>query len=116
MFPCRPACEALVVAGLEASIADRPRRRADVQARGLDGETLVLDRPGGLIHQLNATATFIWTRCTGDRSLVDIARDLADVFDVEPDTAARDVETTVAQFRTLRLVDADTDLPGPSTG
>lgn len=108
MFTSGPACDALAVAEpVRAPIADRPRRRADVQARGLDGETLVLDRAGGLIHQLNETATFVWTRCTGDRSLVDIARDLADVFDVKPETAARDVETTVAQFRTLRLVDTE---------
>lgn len=70
----------------------------------------MLDRACGLIHQLNKTATFVWTRCTGDRSLLDIARELADVFDVAPETAARDVETTVTQLRTLRLVDTDADL------
>jgi hypothetical protein len=116
MFASGFACEAPAVAGpVGAPIADRPRRRADVQARDLDGETLVLDRAGGLIHQLNGTATFVWTRCTGDHSLVDIARDLADTFDVEPETAAHDVETTVAQFRTLKLVDTDADRRGSST-
>jgi hypothetical protein len=89
-----------------ARIADRPRQRTDLQARGLDGETLVLDRAGGLIHQLNETATFVWFRCTGDRSLGEIAQDLADAFDVAPEIAARDVETTVAQLQALRLVDA----------
>jgi coenzyme PQQ synthesis protein D (PqqD) len=98
-----------------AHVSDRPQRRSDVQARGLAGETLVLDRDGGLIHQLNETASFIWTRCTGDHSVVDIARDLADAFDVEPETATRDVETTLAQLRTLKLVDTDACMRGAST-
>jgi hypothetical protein len=102
MFTSQPALERPV----RARIADRPRRRADLQARGLDGETLVLDRAGGLIHQLNETASFVWARCTGDRSPLEISRDLADAFDVAPETAARDVETIVAQLRALRLVDA----------
>ena len=111
MLTSQPAFEESV----RARIADRPRRRTDLQARGLDGETLVLDRAGGLIHQLNATATFVWARCTGDRSLVDIAKDLADAFDVAPETAALDVETTVAQLQALRLVDAVAGVHEPST-
>jgi hypothetical protein len=114
MIPARSVCEASAVVGrVGAPTADFPRRRADVQARGLDGETLVLDRVGGLIHQLNETATFVWTRCTGDRSLGDIARELADAFDVAPETAVQDVERTVEQLRSVRLV--DTDEGGSST-
>ena len=84
---------------------DLPRRRPDVQARSLDGEVLVLDRVRELIHQLNPTAAFVWMRCTGDRSTVEIARELADIFDVAPEIAARDVEATVAQFHALQLMD-----------
>ena len=96
-------------------VADLPRRRPDVQARSLDGEVLVLDRVRELIHQLNPTAAFVWTRCTGDRSTADIARELADIFDVAPEIAARDVEATVAQLRVLQLVDMDADPQGEST-
>jgi hypothetical protein len=117
MFPSRPAREGLATVGpVRARTEDRPRRRTDLQARGLDGEILVLDRAGGLIHQLNETASFVWMRCTGDRSLAEIARELAGAFDVEVETAARDVASTVVQFRALGLVDADADLRGSSTG
>jgi len=95
--------------------ADLPRRRPDVHARGVDSEVLVLDRVRGFIHQLNPTAAFVWMRCTGDRSAVDIARELADIFEVTPEIAARDVAATVAQFRALQLMDTDADPLGEST-
>jgi Coenzyme PQQ synthesis protein D (PqqD) len=97
--------------------ARSPRRRADVQARGLEGEMVLLDVARQLIHQLNPTASFIWTRCDGDRSLAEIAAQVADMFGVDPETAIRDVTKTVAHFRALQLLEAgDEQAPcSPST-
>ena len=34
--------------------------RANLAVRDVEGETVVFDRDGGRIHQLNPTATFVW--------------------------------------------------------
>ena len=82
--------------------------RPDVLVRETDGELVILDRRRGLVHQLNSTASFVWKRCTGDRSVRDIAAEVATTFDVSIDTARRDVGATVRQLAELSLlVDAD---------
>lgn len=81
-----------------------PNRRLDVQARVVDGETLILDRAGGVIHQLNRTASYIWDRCDGQSTLAEIAHQLAEAFDVTVQTAAADVATTVEQLYRSNLL------------
>jgi Coenzyme PQQ synthesis protein D (PqqD) len=82
-----------------------PRRRPDVIARLLDGETVVLDRQTGVIHQLNPTASYIWERCDGQSTIAAIAHQLAHAFAVEPTVAARDVRALVRQLQALQLLE-----------
>jgi Coenzyme PQQ synthesis protein D (PqqD) len=65
---------------------------------------VVLDREGELVHQLNRTASFIWDRCDGRRSIRQIGADLAAAFDVDLGTATEDVAATVSQLESLGLV------------
>ena len=67
----------------------------------------MLDRAGGRVHQLNATASFVWARLDGRTSPQDVAVAVAEAFDVEPETAARDVVALLEQFRTLNLLQPD---------
>jgi PqqD family protein of HPr-rel-A system len=83
-----------------------PKKRDDVSARVIAGETVVLDRDGGRVHQLNATASYVWERCDGSASPTEIARDLSEQYDVEPDQAASDVAILVGQFRELGLLES----------
>ncbi|MET0554792.1 MAG: HPr-rel-A system PqqD family peptide chaperone [Vicinamibacteria bacterium] len=83
-----------------------PKKRDDVSARVIAGETVVLDRDGGRVHQLNATASYVWERCDGSASPTEIARDLSEQYDVEPDQAASDVTSLVGQFRELGLLES----------
>jgi hypothetical protein len=85
-------------------VDEHPRRRADLGVRVVDDETLVLDRAGGCIHQLNTTASFIWQRCDGQRTIHEIADDLARAFDVDADTARDAVTTSVRRFTELGLL------------
>ena len=64
----------------------------------------MLDRSGGRVHQLNVTASFVWSRLDGRTSPHDVAVAVAEAFDVEPETAARDVDALLEQFRTLNLL------------
>ncbi len=84
-----------------------PRARPDLTARAVDGEAVLLDRAGGRVHQFNRTATFIWSRLDGRTSPQELATALAEAFEVEPETAGRDVEALIAQFGALGLLVRD---------
>ena len=88
-----------------ATAAPRPRRRSSVRSRVVEGEVIVLDRQRELVHQLNETAGFIWDRCDGVHSVIAIARDLAQVFDVDLETAQKDVGHAVRQLEVLGLIE-----------
>ena len=85
--------------------SDCPKRRTNLSARLVEGEMVVLDRHAERIHQLNATASFIWDRCDGDRSLEQIAGGIMEAFDVAWETAAQDVARTVREFADLGLLE-----------
>jgi hypothetical protein len=82
-----------------------PTRRSGVRARAVDGEMLLLDRQQQLVHQLNSTASYIWERCDGGHTLMTIADELGQVFDVDSETVTRDVAAAVRQLETAGLVD-----------
>jgi hypothetical protein len=89
----------------EFRMAEHPRRRSDVSARLVDGETVVLDRRADLVHQLNQTASFIWHQCDGQRTAREIADQVVDAFDVDPDTAEASVKAALQQFEQLGLLE-----------
>ena len=84
-----------------------PKRRSDVSARVVEHETVVLDRKGGLIHQLNETAGYIWDRCDGKSTVREITSSLSKTFGVEPKTARKDSAAIVSQLRELNLLEAN---------
>ena len=84
-----------------------PRQRSDVLVRTVDGETVVLDRTKELVHRLNAPASTIWAECNGTQDVPAIARRLREVFDVDAETANRDVTETVTKLLELGLVSVD---------
>lgn len=86
------------------SLAACPRRRLNVIARQVDGETVVLDRQAEVIHQLNQTASYIWALCDGQLSIAGIADQLAQEFAIEPTVAAQDVRVLVEQLQALQLL------------
>ncbi len=67
-------------------------------------ETLVLDDRGGLVHQLNRTASFIWRQCDGAASTAEMAALVACKFDVDDAVAARDVAALLRRLCELKLV------------
>jgi hypothetical protein len=82
-----------------------PKQRSGVNVRIVDGEMVILDREGGLIHQLNRTARYIWDLCDGRSTLVEISQELVEAFDVNPKTAADDVAAVVEQLGRLNLLE-----------
>ena len=86
------------------STGDPPRKRDGLQVREIDGETVILDREGGLMHNLNATAAFVLGAIDGRRSEKEIWEGLADAFDVSLETAEKDTRALMARFRELGIL------------
>jgi len=83
----------------------RPKRRADVRTRVVEGETVVLDRREEFVHQFNKTASYIWERCNGLYTPDEITYDLCQVFDVDFSTAHRAVLVTIEKLQQSKLLE-----------
>ena len=88
---------------------ERPRQRPDISARVVANETIVLDRAANQVHQLNATASFVWLRCDGRHTAPEIADELTSAFDVDLDTARNAVVMALRRFDELGLLDSARD-------
>jgi len=76
-----------------------------MSVRAVGNETVVLDRQGELVHQLNQTASYIWDRCDGKSTVPGITNQLAEAFSVDPETAQKDGAVIVSQLQKLNLLE-----------
>jgi len=87
--------------GIGRGIADRMvAERARVVVLDLDH----LDRPP---YVFEGTAAQVWACVDGDRTEAEIVGDLAEAFEVSPETVAHDVRRFIDQLRELGLVVSD---------
>ena len=93
--------------GVERVLEARPKRRSDLLMRSVEGDVVVLDRRDEKIHQLNATAAFIWERCDGRHSVGEIAKGLAAHFDADSGLVKGDVAGAVLKLQDLGLLVSD---------
>lgn len=82
-----------------------PRQAPHVSTKEIDGQTMILDRQHGKLHELNATASFIWQCCDGHTPISDIVSATARSFDVNPAVVEQDVMKTLQNLEKLRLID-----------
>jgi hypothetical protein len=88
------------------ALLNRLRKRAEsLVVREVADGILLLDMEGAQLHQLNATAGFIWRHCDGVASAADIAALVAREYEVEDGAAARDVEMALSELQALNLVE-----------
>ena len=89
------------------------RQNPDTPARTIDGEAIVITPGDSTLHTLNSTATFIWDRADGTRTLRQIAAQLLDEFDIDEATLRADAAGFVldAVTRGLLLVTAEPAAP-----
>ena len=84
----------------------RPCRRsgADLTACTVDGDVVILDRTRGYVHQLNATASHIWSACDGRHSVDEIAATVTESFTDAPQDVRDAVMRTLSDFDKLGLL------------
>lgn len=75
-----------------------------VLVREAEGQVLVLDPASDRIHQLNETASFIWRTCQEVASAAEVAKSLAENFEVEEDKARADAERTIDELKALGII------------
>lgn len=83
---------------------DRPRPEPELVLRDVGDELMFYERNEDRIHILNGTARAIFQLCDGRRSLEEIAGELVVRFDVDRDSARRDVRDTVERLRDLGIL------------
>ena len=84
-----------------------PKRRSDLVERIIEGETVSLDRTGGHVHRLNATASCVWSQLNGENSPEAIAAYVASQFDSAPDHVLDDVTQAIRNLGELGLLERD---------
>jgi PqqD family protein of HPr-rel-A system len=79
-------------------------RQTDVAARDIDGEVVVLDVATRQYHGLNRTAAVLWERLSDGATQHELARTLAESFDIGAEQASADAGRFLAVLRELDLV------------
>ena len=88
----------------------RPRPRDGLASVLLDGELVLYDSASRTLHHLNPTATLVWLRCDGDRTLGAIVRSIAEEQSSDADAILRDVIELVDRLTAAGLL-VDARLP-----
>jgi len=78
--------------------------RSDLVLQKVGDEALVLDIKTDQIHQFNATAAWILERINGLETTESLAKQFAESFSVDRETALSDIENLLCSLRELSLL------------
>lgn len=79
----------------------RPQGRDDLIFRKTGDEWLLYDPASDDIHVLNLTAALVWSFCTGEQDVDEIAAEVAKAFDTEGTEA--DIQEIIDEFQAAGL-------------
>lgn len=79
-------------------------RTPNISEYEVEEEVVLYDPRSDSAHVLNPTAAIVWWLCDGDHKVRDIARELGDLYDKEPDSVRPDVEEIVEGFLKSGLI------------
>jgi pyrroloquinoline quinone biosynthesis protein D len=83
-----------------------PKRNERVAARVVEGKALIVVIDQKQLHTLNEVGTRVWELCDG-RSVDAIADAVVDEFEVDKQTAMRDVQRFVDELRALGALELE---------
>jgi hypothetical protein len=82
-----------------------PRRHAAAPSRIIDGAAVVIHTREAEVSMLNEVGTLIWSAIDGTRSEADLAKLVAERFEVATDAAAGDVSSFLDELAAASLVE-----------
>lgn len=80
------------------------RRSESAMARTVDDEVVILDVPSGRYYGLNDVGALIWDRLDGTTDRTALVDAVTAAFDVDRDTAGRDIDTLLDELYDAGLV------------
>lgn len=79
-------------------------RTADISARTIGGETIVLDLPNSQYFAVTGVGSRVFELLGEERSLADLVAVVVAEYDIDEPTARRDVEAFVDRLRQAQLL------------
>lgn len=83
-----------------------PERNSKLAWREIDGEAVIISPEDSRVHELNETASLIWTNADGKHSVDEIAGVIAARYEVELLEAKADVEELIEVLSAKGLLQA----------
>jgi hypothetical protein len=81
------------------------KQRGNLTVQAVDDEILILDLESNQIHQLNSSASLVWSLCDEAVSLDQLAEWYAEHYEVDSVVAMRDVRNVIDQLSAMGLVE-----------
>jgi hypothetical protein len=69
-----------------------PQKRKETASRSISEEAIVVNFENSFFYNLNEVGTFIWERCDGQYTLIQIAEAVAEEYRVTPEEAVKDCQ------------------------
>lgn len=70
----------------------------------MDEQILVLAPKQNTVHELNTTGSFLWKNINGELSISELTDLMVDEFDVEIETAQKDIQEFVTEMKAQGLL------------
>ena len=86
------------------TLATRPQRLNTAEGKDLGDEYMFYDASGEQVHVLNGIAREIYLLCDGEHSVADLVKSIVDRYEVDEETASRDIGDLLQQLNDLRLL------------
>lgn len=97
---------------MSSSRSARAERRPDVEAVDVDGELVLWDPIGRIVHRLDPVGSLLWPFLDGSATVAELAADVSEVWDVSLEQAGSALDALIDQLRDARLL---RDAVEPST-
>ncbi len=82
-----------------------PRKKADILELDMGDGFIIYNHDSSLVHHLNPSASLIWQLCDGEATVAELAQDIADEYNLDPERMRQEVAGLVGELDTLGLLE-----------